>query len=259
MGRTKEQAENRLSIDYLLEVQNTTKRFGGLSAVNDVSFTLKKNEVVGLIGPNGAGKTTLFNLITRFERADSGRIIFEGNDITHRSTADIVNHGIARTFQLVRPFNNISTFDNVLIAALSPRTRRIDGREPEKIAREALEKVGLSLKSNIAAGQLTHGEQKRVEVARAIATRPDLILLDEPYGGLGSNEIGPMNALIREMAESKITILIIEHRLRELMKNVQRVLAMDQGMIIADGTPRQVTSEARVIAAYLGKKGANIA
>lgn len=259
MGRTNEVAENKLSMDYLLKVQDATKKFGGLAAVNSVSFTLKKGEVVGLIGPNGAGKTTLFNLITRFERIDSGRINFQDNDITHASTADIVNHGIARTFQLVRPFNNISTFDNVLIAALSPRTRRIDKREPEQVAKEALEKVGLTSRSNVDAAHLTHAEQKRVDVARAIATKPDLILLDEPYGGLGSNEIGPMNSLIKELAESRMTILIIEHRLRELMKSVERVLAMDQGSIIADGTPREVTSEARVIEAYLGKKGANIA
>ncbi len=248
-----------MNTDYLLDVQQATKRFGGLAAVDGVSFTVRRGELVGLIGPNGAGKTTLFNLITRFDRIDSGRIVFQGNDITSASTANIVNFGIARTFQLVRPFGNISTFDNVMIAALSPRSRRIDRRTPDEVTSQVLEKVGLTSKSNVNAAQLTYAEQKRLDVARAIATRPDLILLDEPYGGLGSNEIGPMNDLIRELAESKITILIIEHRLRELMKNVQRVLAMDQGSIIADGTPKQVTSEARVIEAYLGKKGANIA
>jgi len=270
MGLAQEAVENTMSntsssksspqSTMLLKVDKVTKRFGGLGAVDNVSFELRRGETVGLIGPNGAGKTTLFNIMTGFVRADSGRIIFQGKDITHESTASIVNNGIARTFQIVRPFLNIPVFDNVLIAALSPHARNASKNvSPSETVRDVLSKVGLLEKANLDASKLTHGEQKRLEMARAIATKPDLLLLDEPYGGLGSNEIGPVSVLINGLSESGITILLIEHRLKELMKNVKRVIAMDQGALIADGMPEQVVNESRVIEAYLGKGGTGLA
>lgn len=242
-----------MSSSTILQVSSLSKQFGGLTAVNAVSFEILKGETVGLIGPNGAGKTTLFNLITGFIRPDSGKILFEGHNVTHSSTATIVNVGMARTFQIVRPFANISAFDNVLVAALCPHARKVSKESPESAARKALEKVGLLSKEKMNAAQLTHGEQKRLELARAIATKPQLLMLDEPFSGLGSDEVGPTSALIHELEESGITMLVIEHRLKELMKLVRRVVAMDEGVLIAEGTPEEVVNETRVIESYLGK------
>jgi branched-chain amino acid transport system ATP-binding protein len=237
----------------LLKVELVSKHFGGIVAVNNVSFSLNEGEKVGLIGPNGAGKTTLFNIITGFARADSGRVVLDGRDIRTKSTAAIVNFGIARTFQIVRPFSKISVFDNVLIPALCPHARKNGkGMSPSEIASDSLDRVGLLGKKDLLAADLTHAELKRLEMARAMATKPRLLLLDEPYGGLGSNEVGPASELIRSLGESGVTLLLIEHRLRELMRNVERVIAMDQGTIVIQGTPDEVVSDARVIQAYLG-------
>ncbi|HZW57471.1 MAG TPA: ABC transporter ATP-binding protein [Nitrososphaerales archaeon] len=250
-----EEEEEEIQKNVLVELKDVTKRFGGLAAVNAVSFSIARGERVGLIGPNGAGKTTLFNLITGFARPDSGAIFFEGRNITKMSTSDVVNLGIARTFQIVRPFTRISVYENVLIPSLSPNARRASGgKAPDEIAMGALRLTDLIDKMKFKASELTHGELKRLELARAIATKPRLLLLDEPFGGLGSNEIGPATDLIQSLPSLGITLLMIEHRMKELMKNVGRIIAMDQGSLIASGTPEQVVRNERLIEAYLGKR-----
>lgn len=237
----------------LLRIELLSKHFGGIAAVNKVSFDIERGQRIGLIGPNGAGKTTLFNMITGFIRADSGKVVFDGRDIGSTSTAGIVNLGMARTFQIVRPFSKISVFENVLIPALCPNARKnAGGMTPEEIAKDSLERVGLLGKRDANAADLTHGGLKRLELARAIATKPKLLLLDEPYGGLGSDDVGPASELIRSLGDSGVTLLIIEHRLRELMKNVEKVIAMDQGAVVIQGTPEEVVNDARVVKAYLG-------
>ena len=243
-----------MSTKPILQIESLSKSFGGLVAVNKVSLDVSQGETVGLIGPNGAGKTTLFNLITGFIRPDSGRITFDTHDITRASTARIVNTGIARTFQIVRPFANIPVYENVLIPALSPHARKCTTDSPETTVKQALEKVGLLAKAHSNAAQLTHGEQKRLELARAIATKPKLLMLDEPFSGLGSDEVGPTSSLIGELKKYDITIIVIEHRLKELMKFATRVIAMNEGSIIADGEPKAVVNDSKVVESYLGRR-----
>ncbi len=236
----------------LLLVSSLTKHFGGIKAVDDISFSVKRGEVTGIIGPNGAGKTTLFNLITGFVRPDAGKITFKGRDITHESTANIVRSGIARTFQLVRPFLNLTVEENIKIPTILSSKKF--SSSPEKIVKKVVEMVGLERKAGEKANTLTHAELKMLEVGRAVVTKPDLLLLDEPYGGLSRNELSTVTNVISRLSSEGITILIIEHRLSELMKNVRRVLVMDQGKIIADGQPEEVVRINRVVEAYLGAK-----
>jgi len=236
----------------LLEVKGLTKRFGGLTAVKDVGFALAPGEITGILGPNGAGKTTLFNLLTGFIPADSGSIIFDGEPIRGLKPFRIVNRGLARTFQLTRPFIGMSVLENVVVGCLAPRVRR-DG-PTEGRARHMLVRVGLGAKADLAVDVLSYGDLRRLEIARALVTRPKLLLLDEPFAGLGTSEIEPLAALIRELHDSEgLTILIIEHRLREFMQLVGRVIAMDFGEIIAIGPPQEIVRHPRVVEAYIGR------
>jgi branched-chain amino acid transport system ATP-binding protein len=243
--------------------EHLTKRFGGLIAVNDVGFELRRDELVGLIGPNGAGKTTLLRLITGILRPDNGRIVFKGEDITSLKPWDVVNRGIAGTFQNTRPFRNLPIIANVMVPLLSPRARKRGEwvKKLEAKALDALEFVGISDMALEPASALSQGDLKRLEVARAIATEPELLLLDEPLGGLGPAEAELLARSIRRLHQGGRfgrlhsegpAVLMIEHKLKEMMAIVDRVIVVDHGEMIADGPPAEVVKNARVIEAYLG-------
>jgi branched-chain amino acid transport system ATP-binding protein len=236
----------------LLEVEGVTKRFGGLVAVKDVSFALEPGEITGILGPNGAGKTTLFNLLTGFIPMDLGVARFEGRALSGLAPHRIVNLGLARTFQLCRPFRGMSVLENASVGCLAPRVRHQGSVEAR--AKRILEQVGLADKAATPVDVLPYGDLRRLEIARALATRPKLLLLDEPFAGLGGSEIGPLSALIRKLhAEEGLTILIIEHKLREFMQLVRRVIAMDFGEVIASGAPQEIVRHPRVVEAYIGR------
>ncbi len=235
----------------LLRADGLGKRFGGLRAVKQVSFELAAGEITGILGPNGAGKTTLFNLLTGFMAPDEGRVEFAGKVLTGLAPQRVVNLGLARTFQLCRPFVGMSVLENVMVGCLCPRVRADGGGAAR--AMELLRMVGLERKAQTPAQLLPYGDQRRLEIARALATRPRLLLLDEPFAGLGKAEIDPLSDLIRRLhAQEGLTLLIIEHKLREFMKLVTRVIAMDFGEVIAEGDPEGIVQDPRVIRAYIG-------
>ena len=236
----------------LLEVRGLTKRFGGLTALNDVSFSLAAGEICGVLGPNGAGKTPLFNLLTGFIPADRGVVQFDGHALRGLAPHRIVNLGLARTFQLCRPFVGMSVLEHVLVGCLAPRVRVEGDRRRQSMG--ILEQIGLGEKADLPVEVLPYGDLRRLEIARALATQPRLLLLDEPFAGLGRAEIEPVAALIRRLHRDEgLTILIIEHKLREFMKLVSRVIAIDFGEVIAQGSPEEIVRHPRVIQAYLGK------
>ncbi len=240
---------------HLLEVENLTKRFGGLTALNNVSFQVDEGEIIGIIGPNGAGKTTLFHLLTGFIKPDSGTVRFKGEDITGLEPSKIVNKGLARTFQVVRPFRHLPTIANVLVALQSPRGRKkIEWlKTPERKAMEMLEDVGLSEMMLEPAENLAHGDLKRLEIARALATEPELLLIDEPFGGLSPIETEYLTKSIERMHLDGHTIIIVEHKLQALMKLAKRVIAFHYGEKIAEGTPKEISKNKKVIEVYMGK------
>ncbi len=239
----------------LLEVENLTKRFGGLIAVSNVCFHVNEGEIIGIIGPNGAGKTTLFNLITGYLKPDSGKIKLNGEDITGLPPNKIANKGLVRTFQIVRPFRHLPTIANILVALQSYRGRkRVEWiKTPERKAMEMLEDVGLTEMMLEPAENLSHGDLKRLEMARAMALEPDLILLDEPFGGLSLVETDYMVKSIQRMHLDGHTIVIVEHKLHALMKLVKKVIVMHMGEKIAEGTPEEIAKNDKVVEVYLGK------
>jgi branched-chain amino acid transport system ATP-binding protein len=241
---------------HLLEVVNVTKKFGGLVAVNNVSLQIDEGERVGLIGPNGAGKTTLFNIISGFLKPTSGKIMFKGEDITKLPPHKIVNKGIARTFQIMRPFRHLPVIANVMVSLKSPRgSRKIEWvKTMERKALDILEDVGLSELMLEPAENLGYGDLKRLEVARALATEPDLIMLDEPFGGLNpvETEFLTRTLITMHQDEPSRAILIVEHKLYALMKIVDRVIVMHQGEKIAEGKPEEIVKNKKVIEVYTG-------
>ena len=229
----------------LLSVEGVTRRFGGIVAVDGVSFDVAEDEIVGLIGPNGAGKTTMFNLITRLYRPDAGEIAFDGETLLRTAPHGIVKRGIARTFQNVELFGSMTVLEHVLLGRHARRGRS---------AREVLNYVGLAEVAHRPAAELPYGTQKRVELARALASGPRLLLLDEPAGGLNHEEVLELGALIRLLRVNlELTILLVEHHMGLVMSIAERVHVLDFGRLIASGTPTEVQGDRAVVEAYLGR------
>jgi len=247
------------------EVEHLCKHFGGLSAVNDVSFQINRDEIVGLIGPNGAGKTTLIRCLLGILKPDSGTVTFKGENITRRRSWEIVQRGMVGTFQVVKPFRHLPIIANVMVGCLCPRISRRGEwvKRTEVKARDALEFVGIADMALEPASILSHGDLKRLEVARAIATEPELMLLDEPFGGLNPAETELVARSIKRLHKGGRfgrlhsegpAMLIIEHKLPELMKIVDRVIVINFGEVLAQGTPEEISKDKRVIEAYTGKE-----
>jgi branched-chain amino acid transport system ATP-binding protein len=249
-----------------LEISSLSKSFGGLTATNDVSFSVGREEMVGLIGPNGAGKTTLVRLINGIMKPDKGHSRFKGKNITGRKAYDIVNMGIASTFQNMRPFRRLPIVANVMVSCMSPRAMK-RGEWVKKIeakALDALEFAGISDMALEKASTLSQGDLKRLEVARAVATEPELLILDEPFGGLSPAETDLMAKSVARLHKGGRfgrlhsegpAMIIIEHKLQQLMKIVDRIIVLNFGTIIADGTPQEIVENPEVIEAYLGQGG----
>ena len=241
-------------MSVLLEVSNLNKHFGGLHAVRNMSFTVERGEIVGILGPNGAGKTTLYNLLTGFIAPDpGGSVTFDGHKLVGMAPHRIAGLGISRTFQLCRPFIGMSVLENVIVGALGSG-RRQHGADLDARAQALLGQVGLAGKEGVPVEVLSYGDQRRLEIARALAAQPKLLLLDEPFAGLGSGEIADLSALIRQVhAQEGLTVVLIEHKLREFMRLVGRVIALDFGEVIARGSPEDIVKHPAVIEAYIGQ------
>jgi branched-chain amino acid transport system ATP-binding protein len=236
----------------LLEAKGITKSFGGLVALENISINAEEGETLGLIGPNGAGKTTFFELVSGFLKPDKGKLTFDGEEIAGFSPHAICNKGIARTFQLVKPFRNATAGQNALIAATFGGKSR-DAREARALSIAALETVGLHLKKDVPAKDMTLSELKRLEIARALSTNPRLLLLDEVMAGLDQAEIHNILDLIRTIQTRKITIVIVEHVMPAVVSVANRLIVLDHGKKIAEGMPMDVVNDETVISAYLGE------
>ncbi|NLV21544.1 MAG: ABC transporter ATP-binding protein [Syntrophomonadaceae bacterium] len=235
--------------ETLLELKDLTISFGGLTAVNKLNTKLYNGEAVGLIGPNGAGKTTAFNLIVGVYKPTEGQVFFNGEDITGLEPYEVCRKGIGRTFQVVKPFGKMTVLQNIMVGAFVNTPKQ---KEAKRIATEIMEKVGLQNKKDDLAQNLTIPERKRLEVAKALATKPKLLLLDEVLAGLNPTEIEDAIVLIKSINQEGITVLMIEHVLQATMAICSRIIVLDYGKKIAEGTPEEVTSNSEVIKAYLG-------
>ncbi len=238
-------------MSMLLQVQGVTKHFGGLLALSQVTFDLPEGQILGLIGPNGAGKTTLFNTINGVYKPDEGRIFFRGQDVSGKKPYHLAKMGMARTHQVVRPLNELTVRENVMAGACFGHENHSLGRAAS-IAGEVLEFVGLAARAGQLASSLNVAQKKRLEMARALAARPYLLLLDEVLAGLNSSEIDGMVQTVLKIREQGVTILMIEHVMKAVMNVSDRIMVLDYGLQIAEGSPQEIAKNERVIEAYLG-------
>jgi branched-chain amino acid transport system ATP-binding protein len=244
--------------DLILRVSNLKKSFGGVLALYDVSFELKRGEFLGIIGPNGSGKTTLVNVVTGFVKADAGEVLFRGKSIIGKPPYTIAELGISRTFQMVRLFYNLPAYKNLIIPLCSSRFKRMRGGqygERDDVAIDLLDDMGFERDSNVPykiAGSLPHGYLKRLDLARALALRPEVLILDELFSGMSLSEVASTLPLIEKFNAEGLTIIMIEHRLKELFRVVDRVIVLNFGMKIAEGSPQEVLESEEVKKAYLG-------
>jgi branched-chain amino acid transport system ATP-binding protein len=236
-----------------LEAKNITKSFGGLVAVHDMGFVVHEGEILGLIGPNGAGKTTLFSLITGFLKPDSGGIYFKGKDISGHKPHKICKSGIVRTFQLVRPFSEMTAIENVMVGRIYGRKPSVSLKQARTESKEILQFVGLGQKGDTVAKTLTLPERKRLELARALAGEPYLLLLDEIMAGLNPVESDAAMSLVQKIRDFGITVIMVEHNVKVVMQISNRVIVISYGVKIAEGTPGEVVKNQQVIEAYLGR------
>jgi branched-chain amino acid transport system ATP-binding protein len=235
----------------LLEVRAVSKRFGGLLAVSDVSFDIREGEILGLIGPNGAGKTTLFNIVNGVYKPDGGSITFVGKDIIGLSPNKVVKMGLARTHQIVKPLNSLSVLDNVTVGACFGR-ESLGLKAARETARQVLNRVGLGDRAESSARNLTLAGKKRLEVARALAAKPKLLLLDEVLAGLNPTEVAQMIDLVRKIRDEGVAVFMIEHVMQAIMKLSDRIVVLNFGQKLAEGRPQEIAADPQVIEAYLG-------
>ena len=240
-----------MSAEMILQVKDVSKRFGGLLALSEVTFDLPQGQILGLIGPNGAGKTTLFNVINGVYPPNTGQVIFRGEDVTGLPSYEVSRRGLARAHQVVRPLTDLSVRENVMVGACFGREHH-SLRAAASLADDALANVGLLDRAHQPAGSLNVAQKKRLEMARALAARPYLILLDEVLAGLNPSEIAAMMATVRAIREEGVTILMIEHVMQAIMSISDRILVLDYGTLIATGSPEEVANNPQVIEAYLG-------
>jgi branched-chain amino acid transport system ATP-binding protein len=233
----------------LLEIREVSKRFGGLAALTGVSYSVNKGEILGLIGPNGAGKTTLFNVVNGFYPPSKGEVLFKGERISHLQPYQICKFGIGRTFQVVRPLQRMTVLDNVIASAF---LRAKNKEEAKEMALEALRFTGLYEDKDLISKRLPLGKRKKLEITRALATKPEMLLLDESFAGLNPSEQNELIDIIRQIRAKGITIMIIEHHMKVIMSLSDRVVVLNYGQKIAEGTPKEIGSNPLVIEAYLG-------